>query len=236
MTWTGLRHEHRPMKTPKYRDAQDKLRTYIVDNRLVAGDRLPPEEELAATFGLSRLSLREAVKGLETIGVLRTVHGEGTFVEPFSFKPIIENLPYAFQLQHRDLRNLLELRAGLEEGLILRASEWIRRRDLADLRRLAESMARAKPGGPELADLDRQFHRRLYEPLDNALVTQMIDLFWEIFHRLRTAETSASPDGPAIAEVHLDIVEALTKQEGVVEAMIRHFDDIRHRLNTGEPG
>lgn len=221
------------MKTPKYRDAQAKLRTYIIDNRLVADDRLPPEDELAAVFGVSRLSLREAVKGLETIGVLRTVHGEGTFVAPFSFRPIIENLPYAIQLEQRDLRNLLELRAGLEEGLILRASEWIRRRDLEDLRRLAESMAHAEPGGADLADLDRRFHRRLYEPLDNDLVTQMIDLFWEIFHRLR-ANTATEVDGPAVAELHLDIVNALSQQEGVVEAMVSHFEDIRHRLSTSD--
>lgn len=115
---------------PKYRETQLKLRAYIAEHGLRAGDQLPPEAELAEVFGVGRLSLREAIKGLETVGVVRTRHGGGTYVEPFSFAPILENLPYAFQVEGRDLLNLLELRAALEEGLIARASEWIRRRDV----------------------------------------------------------------------------------------------------------
>ena len=215
---------------PKYREAQQKLRAYIAERGLRAGDQLPPEAELAEVFGIGRLSLREAIKGLETVGVLRTLHGGGTFVEPFSFAPILENLPYAFQLEGRDLMNLLELRAGLEEGLISRASEWIRRRDLEELRGIATAMAAEDSTPDDRAALDRRFHRRLYEPLDNPLVTQMIDLFWDTFHRLRSA-TVAEPSSPAeLARMHLDIVDAVAAQEGEVSAMTRHFENIRTRL------
>lgn len=215
---------------PKYREAQVKLRSYIADNGLRAGDQLPPEADLAEAFGISRLSLREGVKGLETVGVLRTRHGGGTYVEPFSFAPILENLPYAFQLEGRDLLNLLELRAALEEGLIARASEWIRRRDLEDLRGIATAMGAPDTTPEAISALDRQFHRRLYEPLDNPLVNQMIDLFWDIFHRLHSA-TVAEPSAPAeLAQMHVDIVDALATQSGEVEAMYRHFENIRTRL------
>ena len=218
---------------PKYREAQNKLRAYITDNGLGAGDQLPPEADLAAAFGMSRLSLREAVKGLETVGVLKTLQGGGTYVQSFSFAPIIENLPYAFQLEARDLRNLLELRAALEEGLVARASAWIRRRDLTDLRAIAEGMRDVPAGSDEMADLDRAFHRRLYEPLDNPLVAQMIDLFWETFHRLQNATVAGSPSAPeALARLHLDIVDALAAESGVVEAMANHFEDIRRRLDA----
>lgn len=215
---------------PKYREAQVRLRSFISEHGLGAGDQLPPEAELAETFGISRLSLREGVKGLETVGVLRTRHGGGTYVEPFSFAPILENLPYAFQLEGRDLLNLLELRAALEEGLIGRASEWIRRRDLVDLREIATAMAAEGCTPDEHATLDRQFHRRLYEPLDNPLVSQLIDLFWEIFHRMHSAGV-AEPSAPAeLAQMHLDIVDAVAAQSGEVEAMFRHFENIRTRL------
>jgi DNA-binding FadR family transcriptional regulator len=216
---------------PKYRVAQTKLRAYIADHSLVAGDQLPPETELATTFGMSRLSLREAVKGLETVGVLKTLQGGGTYVQQFSFSPILENLPYAFQLETRDLRNLLELRASLEEGLVFRASEWVRRRDLDDLRAIAKAMRDTAPDSDEMAELDRAFHRRLYEPLDNPLVTQMIDLFWEMFHRMHAASTTPPPPSQALAQLHLDIVDALANERGVVESMTNHFEDIRRRLD-----
>jgi DNA-binding FadR family transcriptional regulator len=216
---------------PKYREAQAKLRSYIADHKLVAGDQLPPESELSVSFGMSRLSLREAIKGLETVGVLKTLQGGGTYVQQFSFSPILENLPYAFQLENRDLRNLLELRAALEEGLVFRASEWVRRRDLDDLRSIATAMRDAEPDGEEMAELDRSFHRRLYEPLDNPLVTQLIDLFWEMFHRMHAASTTPPPPAHELAQLHLDIVEALANERGVVEAMTNHFEDIRRRLD-----
>lgn len=219
---------------PKYKVAQTKLRAYIADHGLVAGDQLPPEAELASAFGMSRLSLREAVKGLETVGVLKTLQGGGTYVQQFSFSPILENLPYAFQLTSRDLRNLLELRASLEEGLVFRASEWVRRRDLEDLRAIATRMGAATPGSDEMAELDRAFHRRLYEPLDNPLVTQLIDLFWEMFHRMHIETTVHPQPAAALAKLHLDIVEALTSGRGVVESMTNHFEDIRRRLDDPE--
>jgi DNA-binding FadR family transcriptional regulator len=220
----------------KFREAQTKLRAYIMDNGLVAGDQLPSTVDLASSFGMSRLSLREAVKGLETVGILKTLQGGGTYVQQFSFSPILENLPYAVQLETRDLRNLLELRAALEEGLVARASEWIRRRDLDDLRAIATAMNSVDPGSDEMAELDRSFHRRLYEPLDNPLVTQMIDLFWEIFHRMHSAGTPIPPPADQLARLHLDIVDAIAAEKGVVASMVNHFEDIRHRLDTAVAG
>ena len=220
------------MSPPKYREAQVKLRAYIATHGLVAGDQLPPEEELASAFGMSRLSLREAVKSLETVGVLRTQHGGGTYVQEFSFAPLLENLPYAFQFESRDVRNLLELRAALEEGLVPRATEWVRRRDLEDLRSIAAQMAEAEPRSEAMADLDREFHHRLYAPLQNKLVTQVIDLFWEIFHRLQAGSRSTQATAQQISAIHARIVDALAVGDipDVVQAMREHFEDIRGRL------
>lgn len=218
--------------TPKFREAQKKLKDYIFVNRLQPGDRLPVESELASAFGMSRLSLREAVKGLETVGIVKTTQGGGTFVQPFSFAPILENLPYAFQLNERDLRNLLELRAALEEGLVARAGEWFRRRDLDDLRNIGSAMAHSAPGSEAMAELDRAFHLRLYEPLDNPLISQMIDLFWQMFHRLHLGQRLAPASSAEVARLHLDIVDAIAEQDGIVQSMTRHFEDIRQRLDA----
>jgi DNA-binding FadR family transcriptional regulator len=218
-------------KTPLYRRIQDDVRRYITSHGLRPGDALPSEAELASAFSVSRLSLREAIKSLESVGVLRARHGGGVYVAEFSFAPILENLPYGFQLSERDLRELLELRESLEEGLMPKVRRAVRPSDLRELDALADSMQAAEDE-PVAAELDRQFHRRLFEPLDNRLVLQMIDLFWEVFHRMRHGLDKTPPAADARAARHQAIVDALRTGDdaGAVAAMSDHFADIRDWL------
>lgn len=212
--------------TPLYKRGQQQIRQYILDHGLVAGDALPSETEMAGLFGMSRLSLREAVKGLETVGVLTVQHGGAVRVAQFSFAPILENLPYGFQAGGRSFRDLLELRESLEEGLCGRLVEAFRQRDLEQLRALATAMAGT---GADQADLDRRFHEQLYLPLDNPLVTQIIDLFWHAFDRLRASHTIPRATGARLSELHMAIVDALAArdEERLAAAMRDHFQDIR---------
>lgn len=218
-------------REPLYRRAQRLLKDYITDHRLGPGDPLPPEAELAEEFGMSRLSLREAIKGLETVGVLHARHGGRIYVSEFSFAPILDNLPYSLQFSGQGLRDLLELRESLEEGLMPRTRRAIRPQDARELRILAEAM-RDVADDNELASIDRQFHIRLYEPLGNHLVVEMIDLFWTAFHRLDTQQRERRPKGGSLAELHLGIVDALERGDDseAIAAMTRHFDEVRDWL------
>lgn len=211
---------------PLYRRGQQQIRQYILEHGLVAGDALPSESEMATLFGMSRLSLREAVKGLETVGVLTVQHGGSVRVAQFSFAPILENLPYGLQAGGRSFRDLLELRESLEEGLCSRLLEMFRARDLEHLRALANAMAQSDA---DQADLDRRFHQALYLPLENPLVTQIIDLFWTAFHRMRDSyELPRAPKGH-LSKLHLEIVDALAARDEarLTTAMRDHFHDMR---------
>lgn len=211
---------------PLYRRGQEQIRQYILEQGLVAGDPLPSESEMAALFGMSRLSLREAVKGLETIGVLTVQHGGGVRVAQFSFAPILENLPYGLQAGGRSFRDLLELRESLEEGLCGRVLEAFRQRDLEQLRALAVAMG--KEDADQL-DLDRRFHEALYLPLENPLVNQVIDLFWTAFQRMGDAHKPPRAPSQKLSEMHLAIVDALAARDEarLAQAMRDHFHDIR---------
>ena len=91
---------------------------YIEENRLKAGDPLPPEGDLAQQLGVGRNSVREAIKSLKSLGVLETRRGIGVFVKAFSFQPLLENLAYGLQISLRDVEELREIRRVLETGLI----------------------------------------------------------------------------------------------------------------------
>lgn len=97
---------------------QESLRAYIDDNGLAPGTLLPAEGELATQLGVSRNSLREGIKALESLGVLETRRGVGIFVKAFSFEPLLDNLAYGLGGALRQIEEVLEIRRTLEVGLI----------------------------------------------------------------------------------------------------------------------
>lgn len=105
-------------RIPAYRQAQTAIKQYIEDHHLQPGDPLPSEGQLAKDMGMSRLSLREGVKTLEAVGILEARQGEGIYVKAFTFDSIFENLPYSFASDGQSLRDLLQVRTALEEGLV----------------------------------------------------------------------------------------------------------------------
>src|ERR671912_516559 len=96
---------------------QESLRGYIEDNQLKAGDALPPEGYLAQQLGVSRNSMREAIKALESVGILETRRGIGVFVKAFSFDPLLEHLAYGLRGSLREVGELVEIRRVLEVAL-----------------------------------------------------------------------------------------------------------------------
>lgn len=217
------------MRVPLYREAQSRLRSYIVERGLGPGDALPPEAELARDLGMSRLSLREATKSLETLGVVRAVAGKGLFVSEFSFDAILEQLPYGFDVGGAALAEVLQVREAIEGGLIVRAHAAMSAADFDVLDGIVAEMAEVWERGESLADIDRRFHLRLFAPLANSLVSALLELFWDLFHRL---ESELPPGDRHSVDVHRDIVSALRTADpaAMVAAMDAHFEGIRRAL------
>ena len=103
-----------------HHSVQEALKEYVVENGFKPGDALPAEAELARQLGVSRTSVREAVKALETIGILESRRGSGVYVGAFSFDPLLESLPYGLMIDTRAVHELLDLRCTLEVALAAR--------------------------------------------------------------------------------------------------------------------
>lgn len=217
------------MRTPLYRDAQRRLRHYVLSNGLKPGDALPPEGQLARELGISRLSLREATKSLESLGVVKAVAGKGLFVSAFTFEAILEQLPYSIGINGASLTELLQVREAMEAGLIAPVARLMTEDDLTELNEIVDAMKHTQSRDEPTAEIDRQFHLRLFEPLANGLVTSLIDLFWELFHSM---EKELPPGDQHSVEVHRDILTAVRTQDParMVMAVHDHFDGIREAL------
>ena len=215
---------------PVHESVQEEIRNYIVRNRLRPGDPLKPEAELARMFGVSRNSVREGVKALESTGVLETRRGSGVFVRDFSFEPLLRHLPYGLMQNRRALRELLALRKTLEAGLIADALPVISDASIAALREVLEAMRERAEQGERFPDLDREFHRLLFADLGNEMLLQLFDLFWQAFHRAAPPDRGRTPADAY--QVHVDIFEAIVARDAARAraAIEQHYVGIDSRL------
>jgi DNA-binding FadR family transcriptional regulator len=202
---------------------QESLRSYIEENKLKPGDALPPESFLAQQLGVSRNSVREAIKALESIGILETRRGIGVFVKEFSFQPLLDNLAYGLGDTLRDVEELRELRRVLEVGLIHKTIDMIGEEDLAALREVTERMRQRAERNESFAEEDEQFHRLLFRCQNNRMLTGLIEIFWRAFYKASNFANLANADPLATWRDHHEIVEAIAARD--VERARKRLDE-----------
>jgi DNA-binding FadR family transcriptional regulator len=224
------------------RDLQERIKKLIVDQRLPSGAPLPTEPELMAYLGASRNSVREALKALQAMGIVEIRHGFGTYVGPMSLAPMIEGLAFRTVAGHYrgedSLLQLLELREAVETGLVSRLAGRVPDADLGELEALVVRMEQqAAQGGAGLAETDRAFHATLYRGLANALLSEVLEAFWDAFHRVHR-DLGGEPQDPRITcRQHREILDAVRSGDSMRAegAMRKHFGNIRGRLSTARP-
>lgn len=190
---------------------QESLRAYIGDNRLGPGAPLPPEGELARRLGVSRNSLREGIKSLESLGILESRRGIGLFVKAFSFEPLLDNLAYGLGGALKEIEEVLVIRRTLEVGLIEQAIAAIEPDAIADLRAVLDAMEARATRGAAFPEEDRAFHRILFRNLDNQVLTRLLDVFWLAFHKASGFVDLANSDPLQTWRDHVAIVDAVER-------------------------
>ncbi|MER6451574.1 FadR/GntR family transcriptional regulator [Streptomyces sp. NPDC059688] len=220
------------------RDLQERIKKLIVDRRLPSGAPLPTEPELMEYLGASRNSVREALKALQAMGIVEIRHGFGTYVGSMSFAPMIEGLAFRTVAGHYrgedSLLQLLELREAVETGLVSRLAGRLPEADLVELNALVDRMEQEAAEGTGLAETDRAFHATLYRGLDNVLLSEVLEAFWDAFHRVQRDLVDVPQDPRVTCRQHREILDAVRSGDSLraEEAIRDHFGNIRTRLST----
>lgn len=135
-----------------------EIRSVIASGRLEPGSRLAPEPELARALGMSRNSVREAVKALVHAGVLEVRRGDGTFVTSLKPEVLLDGLGLAVELiRDQQLLEVMEVRRLLEPAATAVAASRIDAKELGTLRLCLERMRNAREA-EELVEHDARFH------------------------------------------------------------------------------
>ncbi|MFJ8192387.1 FadR/GntR family transcriptional regulator [Streptomyces sp. NPDC096094] len=156
-------------------EAIEKIKGMIVSGALRPGDRLPKESELAADLGLSRNSLREAVRALSLIRILDVRQGDGTYVSSLDPQLLLEAIGFVVDF-HRDdtVLEFLAVRRILEPAATASAASRITDRELDALESRLDALG-DEPSVEELVACDLEFHRVIVGASGNSVLCSLLD-------------------------------------------------------------
>ncbi|HEY7486499.1 MAG TPA: FadR/GntR family transcriptional regulator [Streptosporangiaceae bacterium] len=156
-------------------EAIEKIKEMIVSGRLRPGDRLPREADLAAQLGLSRNSLREAVRALSLIRVLNVRQGDGTYVTSLEPRLLLDALSFVVDVHHDStVLEFFEVRRFLEPQAVAMAATRIADDEVSELRAHL-ALVTAESSAEELVTNDLEFHRRIAEASGNSVLCSLLE-------------------------------------------------------------
>ena len=162
---------------PATDQAVGAIMTLLTSGELGPGDRLPPERDLALHLGLSRSTVREAIRGLEMMRVLEVRHGEGVFVTSLNAPLLLEAMGFAMQLMRdHEVVELLELRAVLEGAAAAWASARMTDEELHMLLQRLDQLD-ASTTADDLLAADIAFHTCIADGAGNAVLASLLESF-----------------------------------------------------------
>src|SRR5258708_15444976 len=134
-----------PLRRERLMDrAMDAIKQHIISRGLQAGDRLPSEPELAASLGVSRNVVRQALSSLEAVGIVRSEHGRGTFVgEIGATNNVLQHLDFWLDLENLDQQDYVDTRSVFDSGVLRLAMRNATDQHLPPLQAVVARMAAA---------------------------------------------------------------------------------------------
>jgi GntR family transcriptional repressor for pyruvate dehydrogenase complex len=219
-------------KTRVAEEIADRIRVLILDGTFPPGLPLPAERPLAERFGVSRGSIRDALRTLEMIGLLVTRHGQGTFPQELDVDRLVA--PLASVLRYRsDLQDeLLDVRRMFEPAVARVAATRVTAEDLTDLHRILDAQRRKLKTGRSALVEDTAFHAALARATRNRVVVSIMatlnDLLVE--SRKHTLKQKGRPERSILG--HEAVVAALRQRDAdaAADAMREHIDQIASLL------
>ena len=216
---------------------QKELKLYIVENGMKSGDLFPTEYELAERLGISRTTIREALKRLEALGIIEVRPGVGRFVREFNFEVILKGLPYNLEMDIKNFREVLEVRFCLESQFIAKDINKFTKENIAELKEILKKLEFQVLNNfeeKELVETHSQFHCALYKNSDNSLLINLIKIFSTIQRNLTLMHRYKTKDRKLFIRQHQLLLEAIEKKDPSLtqKRLEEHFAEARAWVKT----
>ncbi|MFU0825276.1 FadR/GntR family transcriptional regulator [Clostridium sp.] len=224
-----------PIKNTKvYEQVIIQIKSMIKDGTLKRGDKLPSERELVEQLGVSRASIREALRALEMIGLVECKQGEGNFIASAFQDTLFEPLSIMFMLNECKVQEIFDLRKIIEVETVALASKEVTEEELQHMEELLQSM-RTCDDEDERVKIDMKFHYKIAQASRNFLIVSILNAvasLMDSFIKDARKNIINNQHKDVIDEQHESILQALKNgdPEEATEAMRKHMELINENL------
>jgi GntR family transcriptional repressor for pyruvate dehydrogenase complex len=223
---------HAIKKTRIHEEVVNQIHDLIKEGKFKAGDQLPSERELAETFRVSRTSVREALRALETEGLIISRTGTGNFIAELPVESLIAPLAKLLIEEKTALADIFELRKLIEPHIAVLAAERATKKDIERMKGILEKQAEAVERGESGVEADAELHFAIGQATQNQALEKLVSGLMEILSHSREESLQTSGRRKASIESHRKIVAAIEQhdQTRAQEAMIHHIENVEENV------
>jgi len=221
----------RPIKKKRaYELIVSQIHRLIEEGKIKKNDQLPNERELAEIFGVSRSTIREAIKTLESMGIVQSRQGDGTYVIVSSEESLIQPLANLLFTEKDNIIDIFYVRKILEPSAAQLATLNATERDLNMLQEILDRQKECIEKGININDSDTEFHLLIAKMADNRVLERLMNALIELLREVR--ETYNAEQAKESYKGHVEIYNAMVEGDciKVRKAMLNHLNNIEKVL------
>lgn len=214
-----------------------RIRAMIQEGNYSEGDRLPSIMEMARRFGVGHPTLREALRKLETMGVVEIRHGSGVYVTRSHEVLVVATPDYSGTVTKKLLIDLIQARLPLEVQSVAHAARNASAENLAEMHRLLTTAGQNLQNDTVLNQVNMAFHREIALASNNVVLAQLLEVVGDLFIEEQRLILGIFGSRHRDHEEHLAILEALeNKDEALcIERMRKHLEGVEAAVRQWDP-
>ncbi|NFD87221.1 FadR family transcriptional regulator [Clostridium botulinum] len=228
-----------PIKNTKvYEHVINQIKEMIKDGTLKGGDKLPSERDLVEKLGVSRASIREALRVLEIVGIVECKQGEGNFIKSSFEDTLLEPLSIMFMLNDCKLKEIFQLRKVIEIETASLAAKQITDEEIIEIKKIITDIEISEDEN-EKVKLDTKFHYAVAKATQNFLIVSILNsvsTLMDSFIKDARKNIISKLHKDVIDKQHEEIWEALKTHNPIAAAssMRKHLDLINQDLTNSK--
>lgn len=215
-------------KTKVYEEIVAKIKDMIAKGRFKSGDQLPVERELAEVFRVSRSSVREALRSLESQGFIESRQGNGTYIASQPVESLVSPLASVIFTEKDDQMELFEMRRMIEPQLAYLAAERATEEEIAMLEKALALQEEQIGRGESGTDVDKDFHYIMARATKNKALLRITDNIMDLLAESREQYLQVEGRPQKSILRHREVLEAIRAgdRDRAEEGMREHLMDI----------
>jgi len=215
-------------KRRAYEDIVKQIRDLIEKGRLKKGDQLPTERELTDTFKVSRATVREAIRTLESMRLVESRQGDGTYVLASSEEALVQPLAATLLHEKDDLADIFFIRKIIEPVVAQLAAEHATREEIKELEDILQKQEKDLSGGVNIVQTDSSFHNSLAGMAKNRVMERLLLAIVDLLAKTREGYLQNDERAHGSLRGHEEVLSAIKRGDGNAAklAMRRHLESV----------